>query len=100
MAHLMLCWNLDAPQTHLVFNRNYLAQLNRMTWIMGMTLQTGTRLPEGMLVTHSFTYMQITPKWKHLIILMIDQMNCRLSPAAATFLLRFFSIIQYIMAHF
>jgi len=64
MAHLMLCWNLDAPQTQLIFNRNYLAQRNRMTRIMGMTLQTGTRLPEGMLVTHSFTHMQITPKWK------------------------------------
>jgi len=33
-----------------------------------------------MLVTHSFTRVQIAPKWKHLIIIisMTDQRNCRL----------------------
>ena len=41
------------------------------------------RLPQGMLVTHSF----VAPK--HLTILMTDRRNCKFCPATATFVLRF-----------
>jgi len=82
---------MEFSQTHLIFNRTRLAQLHRMTRIMGMTLQTSTRLPQGMLVTHSFTCVQMAPKWKYLIFSRWQIKGTADSSATAMFVICFCS---------